>query len=939
MPKYDRTSRRSRILRAHTTRFCLYAAAVVCLGGVISSVCFSPKPLRAVADATQESATSIRLGLPTFAFEPNATSLAPRHGGTTGHSALIQITPGVDHSGEDIIITPQGSTARAAISRPAALGTAQTPASFHQASQQTDAPPEANDEAAEARRFWKSVVNGEATRLELQAPSDGVVQPPIGQSMDTGSPSFRPQQQNGNPGAVPAVPNSNAGAPIPLLEESPRVILAPAEINQMRPPALGGHSRFDGSEPAEVSSPGDSSSLPLSPLGAHSISSIQSPSPLVTSGHSFHQTQPGMSGYRATGEQDAADWMSPYAMRADHAVEDQPADIVPILEDMPSRFRPWWDAIVRQPLNPRAATMQVNVSNLIQDALLYSPQVVAIQTEPEVKYRIVTQEAARFDWTAFLESTYNDLNEPVGNELTTGTAEDRLLTRKWQFSSGVRRKNLVGGELQVTQDFGHENQNSRFFLPNNQASSRLELSYRQPLLDGAGRSYNQSEIVLARIEANSSEDEVVDALQDHLIQVTTAYWTLYRARAEFFQRQKLLISSQDVMNRLQGRAEVDTIPRQILRARAAVARAKTGIRRTLARVKDAEAQLRLLVNSPGMLNGGPTELLPSEYPEHTTESADLQSVLQIALFNRADISGAIRQMRAAGVRLGVSQQEMLPRLDLLVSGYVADLAGSSDLGTAIRGKYLDNRPGYTVGMEFELPLGNRAARARNEQRQWELKRAINVFRATVEKSLTDVEIGRREVETAYAEMNSRFQSMDAANQESEYLKDRFDVLPGSEDSATLLLEDLLDSFERLADEESAFVRAQVDHALSLINLKRQMGTLLRSRHDRPTIDSAQQQWVQDRQQTHAPALENQDEVDNAASSSPSPIVESPSPQSNEKKQIAREASGVTAAAGRSSQDSSKIQRMSHQRYNGLYVPRGEPIPTHQTTWKRSPLNQ
>ena len=42
--------------------------------------------------------------------------------------------------------------------------------------------------------------------------------------------------------------------------------------------------------------------------------------------------------------------------------------------------------------------------------------------------------------------------------------------------------------------------------------------------------------------------------------------------------------------------------------------------------------------------------------------------------------------------------------------------------------------------------------------------------------------------------------MKAAENESNYLQDRFEVLPASEDSAILLLEDLLDSFERMADE-------------------------------------------------------------------------------------------------------------------------------------------
>lgn len=569
-------------------------------------------------------------------------------------------------------------------------------------------------------------------------------------------------------------------------------------------------------------------------------------SPQQLFGHSLSGSFPGTSGFRATVESDAAHWMAPYSARAMNANAEEFSPVIPNIPEIPSNFIPWWNASVQKSLGVHASSHAVNVSSLLQDALEHSPQVVAIKTEPEVQYRVVTQEAAKFDWTAFLEATYDDLNDPVGSDLTTGNGEDRLLTRKALASGGFRRRNLEGGELRLAQDLGHENQNSRFFVPNNQGSTRLELSYRQPLLDGAGRAYNESEIVLARIQANSSEDDVVDALQGHLTEVTEAYWTLYRARAEFFQRQKLLASAQQVLVRLEGRSQVDTIPRQVLRARAAVARSQTRIQRTLARVRDAEAQLRLLVNSPAMLNGGHVELMPTEPPQIVTETADLQSVLQTALINRPDISEAIRKMRAAGVRLGVSKTELLPRLDFLVETYVADLAGNSDVQESFRGQFLDNRPGFTIGLEFEVPIGNRAAIAKREQREWELKRSVNIFRATVEKSLTDVEIANREVQTAYSEILSRYQSMKAADNESRYLTDRFEVLPAAEDSATLLLEDLLDSFERLADEESAFVQAQVDHAVALINLKKELGTLLRSRNSRPQLDTAHEAWMTQR---------------------------------------------------------------------------------------------
>ncbi|MEZ6129066.1 MAG: TolC family protein [Planctomycetaceae bacterium] len=663
-------------------------------------------------------------------------------------------------------------------------------------------------------------------------------------------------------------------------------------------------------------------------------------------GHAFLQNAPmsapypGTSGYRATVECDAPGWMSPYNQRASVPTPEQTLAMVCNLPQVPFNFVPWWDEAVRQSTGLSDTVVPVNVPMLLQDAMRFSPQVIAIQAEPEVQYRVITQEAAKFDWTAFLNTKYDDLNDPVGNSLTTGNNSDRLLVNKFRNTGGIRGKNLLGGEFRLAQQIGTESQNSRFFIPNNQGQSRLELSYRQPLLDGAGRTYNESEIILARIQANSSEDEVVRALQDHLIEITEAYWALYRARAEFFQRQKLLTAARNVLDRLEARTQVDTIPRQVLRAQAAVARAQTRIQRTQARVKDAEAQLRLLVNSPAMLNGGPTELLPLEAPNMVTETADLQSVLQTSLINRPDISEAIRKMRASSVRLGVSRQELLPRLDFLVESYVADLSGNRNIGQALQGQFGNNRPGYTVGLEFEVPLENRAAIAKNEQRQWELKRSINVFRATVEKSLTDVEIARREVSTAWSEVNSHYHALQAAVQESDYLMDRFTVLPASEDSATLLLEDLLDSIERVADEESAFVQAQVDHAISLVKLKKETGILLQSRHAPPTIQSPDQQWLDDRLQTA---------VDPSQRMAPNPAL--PAGHSSQSQPIPRAAGqistaglidpeqlvrGSTITGSGGGQVPSRIRPASGSRPGRPLTdqdpPRGIPVADYPTTW-------
>ena len=583
----------------------------------------------------------------------------------------------------------------------------------------------------------------------------------------------------------------------------------------------------------------DVSTAPVQSPG-HSTSA---PAPRSTAGG----PAPGTSGFRATVESDAPGWIGPYMGRTGMlpaGVEQSPTPAPSVV--VPENFSAWWDGLVQQRAGIAPRSIAVDVTTLVQQALIYSSQVQVLQADPEVQHRIVKQEEATFDWRTFLNTKYDDLNDPIGNTLTTGNNDSRFKDRHSVSSGGLKRRTTSGGEVKLSQQFGYQDNNSRFLLPNAQSTSRLELSFRQPLMSQSGVAYNQSQIVLARINASSSGDETLEELQRHLYGVAEAYWKLYRARAEFFQRQKLLASAQKVLQTLEGRHGVDTIPRQILRARAAVARAESRMQRAVTDIRNAESQLRLLVNDPEMLNGGAVEFTPMEAPSMAPMPVGLRESLQEALVNRPDISHAIRQMRASGVRMGVSKSEMLPKLDFIVSSYVAGLENKAQFVDSFNNQFTQGRPGYTVGLEFEVPLGNRAAKAKVEQRQWELKRAINGFKATVETSLTEVEIASREVDTAWRELLGKYQAMVAAQNEVSYLQDRFNVLPNVEESSILLLEDLLDGYERLADEEAAFAQAQTTYALSIIQLRRSTGTMLRSRYDAPELDNSESEWMTSR---------------------------------------------------------------------------------------------
>jgi outer membrane protein TolC len=529
----------------------------------------------------------------------------------------------------------------------------------------------------------------------------------------------------------------------------------------------------------------------------------------------------------AQNARDGSARLAPYFGRAQAAPVVEPK---PLLDEqltrLPAGFRPWWEEPMPQALRESGEQLPVSVDLLVTGALEFAPQISAIRYDPGIRYAGFLEENAAFDWTAFVETRWDDLNDPVGSTLTTGTASDRFENQIWSGSAGVRRKNEVGGKFEVAQKFGYEDQNSTFFVPAPQGTARLELNYTQPLLNGRGEAYNRSRIVLAGIDTNLANDRVAAELQDHLLAVTEAYWDLFRSRALFLQNQKLLLSAIEIESLLSARQGVDAQERQVLRARAAVAGRRAEILRAAASIRNAESRLRLLVGDPAIMDVGYLELIPEEAPLSHHIPLSMTGSLQAALLHRPDISQTIRQLRAASVRAGVAENELLPRLDLVLRTYVAGLEGNADMPQAWGDQFTRGRPGYSVGFLFEVPLGNRAAQARLQKRQLEYSRAVAEFRTAVETALTEVELAVRDAETSYQEMLSRFQALEAAELEAEYLDSRWRMALGGERSTTLLLEDLLDAQERLAIAEADFVQSQVGYVIALARVRRATGTLL-----------------------------------------------------------------------------------------------------------------
>lgn len=703
-----------------------------------------------------------------------------------------------------------------------------------------------------------------------EAPQDWPYRPAGGSSSSSIEPSHTRDRN-------PVMPSSGANSRgnrdgIPANDGNSAVIYqgnrpgtpAPLRTNEFGTEATTGYSgnyRPPRQEPPTNMTPGRPMSLPNAPVPAPRNPSAQRPAPAnPTPSGDF--TPPQQRVLTQKGNVTAAEWrgpdtkpvkqikqvnfesyarggdeehpipaeafLVPYSQRAGLYPEHVETDISDgQLAEMPRNYVPWWNAVVNQGMRGGNETLAVNIEALVIAAIEYSPQVTALRIDPRIRETVIVEEDAAFDWTAFLETKYNKTNDPVGNKLTvTPTGGGRYNDDTVYSKGGLKKKFNQGAEVNVAERVGYQDNNSTFFTPQAQTTARLELNVTQPLLRGAGSMVNESRTVLAYLDRDISESELSAKLQDHIQAVYEAYWSLFRSRAVKLQKQRLLKSAEEIHNWLAARQGHDTTRAQVARALAAVASRRSEIVRAEMAIRNAESQLRLLVNSPALKEGVRTELLPAEFPVADAIDISLKGSVETALKKRPDVSQAIDRMKATSLRLGVAKNDLLPKLDLVLSTYTAQLR-HANLGGAIGDQLSTGGPGYGIGFQFEMPLGNRAAKARHERREWEMAKALKEFEVAVETGMTEVEIAVREHETSYQEMLARFQAMLAAEVSASRAEQVFRETAGGDGVVVgVLLQDMLDAQERLASEEAEFVEAQVKYALAIVKLKKATGVLL-----------------------------------------------------------------------------------------------------------------
>ena len=460
----------------------------------------------------------------------------------------------------------------------------------------------------------------------------------------------------------------------------------------------------------------------------------------------------------------------------------------------------------------RPNQMHLSLEEVLRRTLANSYLIEISRTNPAVETTRVVEAESAFDAIFFTNLQKNNIDRPSGSQLLSTDLD------LFSLNSGVSKRLAVGAVVQGRFDFRRTKTNLAFQQLNPEYTTNLVLEVRQPLLRGFGIDFNRSLIVLRQNDRKTSYWAFRRQVRDILRQVEELYWRIVQARRDVVISARLLADFAQILEYLEARKNFDIIPVQINATRASLEQTRVDFIIRVASVFDAEDRLIAAMNAHDIDLADDIEIIPTDSPQRARILVDRLAEVQTALENRPEIKEQQLAVANAGIAVGRARNAELPRLDVTLRQTIDGLGSNAD--RAWRENTQADFISYFIGMEFEMPIGNRGPRAAHKRSQLQYNQSVSLLKQRFEEVILDVNLAVRRLSTAYDAIGPSFESAQAREREVESLVAR------AERKDFLVLNNELSARRSLATARRNMLSAMVEYDVAMIDLERAKGTLL-----------------------------------------------------------------------------------------------------------------
>ncbi len=406
---------------------------------------------------------------------------------------------------------------------------------------------------------------------------------------------------------------------------------------------------------------------------------------------------------------------------------------------------------------------------------------VARMNPQSVDYQLQSARAA------FLPSftgsySYSDSQSPSNNTLE-GVAN---ITNIGQNFNGGMNQTLpwFGATMSAQFTNGRSSTNNVTARTNPNYSSGLNLNFNMPLLANFKMDGTRNNLRTLQITRQIEDINLLTSVENTKNSVRTSYWALRSAIEQIEINRRALEIAKKSYDDSMLKVEIGTMaPIDTTQFETALANAEQSYLASQISWRTAELNFKRL-----LVSGIDDELYlmtinPTDKPQLSVQSVDIQAAVTRALAERTDIVIARRNIDSSRLSLEVTQGQLKPNLAFNAGYRVSGQGGPTRSGTtvipggyfdALRQVYTFELPTWNIGFNFSYPLGMRSAKANYARAVLAVDQSLARIKSQELQISTAVINAGLNVENTYKLYQASVKAREAAEKNAAAAQVRFD---------------------------------------------------------------------------------------------------------------------------------------------------------------------
>ena len=468
------------------------------------------------------------------------------------------------------------------------------------------------------------------------------------------------------------------------------------------------------------------------------------------------------------------------------------------------------------PAQPRVGVngeqRKISLNEAIQLALENN---LELETErSNVQSAKVAIEAAKGVFDPFLRYTpsFEDRNTPTASVLqgSSGNLNEKFFNNNFELR---KKTGIQGGALTATFDNSRQTSTNPFTSLTPLTSARLGVAYIQPLLRNRTIDRERAELVIRNKQVGISELDFELRSIDVVARVEQAYWDLVAARQDLEVKTDAVKLAQEQLERNRRMIDSGTLaPIELSSSQAELERRRDTLLSALGVVTELENQLKTLLTKDRDAEMWAQELVPTNTAiEAAPAVKELEPALKVALSQRPELKHVDQRLEVNDIDTRVNREQLKPLVNLVGSYTLSGLAGKTSTGenpftasnvslyerlnllssraglpafvppsfgslpdfliggygSTLSNIFVGRYPTYQAGLQIDIPIRNRQAKAAVEQ-SLIVERRLKIERARAEQAIGT------QVRNALQSLETSRQRIVAAEAGSKAAKDRLD---------------------------------------------------------------------------------------------------------------------------------------------------------------------